>query len=96
VDWFFRHSAYYDAESYMYPVGILYAPPAQVLSLAPFAADLASSDAPDFDEETPVENVVKALSSDNNVRSASSSFIGCATVSDTTALVAMMVSFLFV
>ena len=37
INWFFRRSAYYDPEAYVYPVGILYKEPTEALPLAPFS-----------------------------------------------------------
>ncbi|CAB9498639.1 Zn_pept [Seminavis robusta] len=49
LDWFFRRSAYYDAEAYMYPVGVIYEEPAEAFDLEEF--DSSNDDADDNDEE---------------------------------------------
>lgn len=43
VDWFFRRSAYYDTEAFVYPVGILYTEPTETLPLATIDEDSSTS-----------------------------------------------------
>ena len=49
LNWFWKRSAFYEEEAYLYPVGILYEEPSSKLPLEPFSLDSASS--PDNVEE---------------------------------------------
>ena len=43
LTWFWKRSAFYEEEAYIYPVGILYEEPSNKLPLAPFSLDSASN-----------------------------------------------------
>lgn len=71
INWFFRRSAFYDAEAFVYPVGILYDDPSDSLPLAPFAKEAVTTNTED---EESVSTISKQGEASDSGDTSSASF----------------------